>query len=58
MKAPAKPAVNFSLRLDLEADAIRHRLQQRTGRSFPSLVAEALKALENKLSRGEQKPAA
>jgi hypothetical protein len=57
MRAPGKPAVSFFTRVDLETDARRRRLQERTGKTLPNLVAEALRLMELELQR-KPKPAA
>ena len=49
MRATAKPAVSLAVRVDIETDERRRRLQQQTGLSAARLVAVALRTLEARL---------
>jgi hypothetical protein len=46
MRPQAKPGVNFFIRVDLDTDDRRRRLQERTGLSAPRLIADALREFE------------
>jgi hypothetical protein len=46
MRPQAKPGVNFFIRVDLDTDERRRRLQERTGLSAPRLIADALREFE------------
>jgi hypothetical protein len=49
MTTRPQPSINFHARIDLDTEACRRRLQERTGLSAPRLVAQALRELERSL---------
>ena len=53
MRLQAKPGVAVSTRLSIETEELRRRLQQRTGYSFPKLIDEGLRCLEDRLQSQE-----
>jgi hypothetical protein len=46
----AQPRVALATRVPIEVDALRRRLQQRTGDTVSKLIGRALRALERSLS--------
>jgi hypothetical protein len=49
MPTHPQPSINFHARIDLDTEARRRRLQERTGLSAPRLVREAFRELERGL---------
>jgi len=56
MRTLAQPKVNLYTQVSLETDALRCRLEARTGFSLTRLVTEALQLFEKHLSSFAQKP--
>jgi hypothetical protein len=49
MPAQPQPSINFHARIDVDTEACRRRLQERTGLSAPRLIGEAFRRLERSL---------
>jgi hypothetical protein len=60
MPEPAKPNISFAVRIDLETDKRRKRLQRKFGFSGPELVRRAFETFEASLTGDsrEVRPAA
>jgi hypothetical protein len=54
MRKQPRPFINFNVRISLETEALRRRLQAETQDSASQLVSRALLALESALAAGQQ----